>query len=162
MSNIVVKCDKNVELVNFFTRISSLYYAKKDARKGSTFARVASTCAAYETEITQETDLTVHPRIGSSSQKEKDQFLEKGTSNRLIELLNDVDSPAETFQDKLIRLVTMHIGKHAEGKVKSSIILTCALNRIKSVDDALANVDKFESFLQDAVKDILPKIKEGN
>lgn len=157
----IVKCDANLEICDFFTRLSSLYYATKDKRKGGTFSRVANVCAGYEEPITKDTDLTTHAGIGGSSQRELTQFLERGTSDRMIELLSNPDAPVETFQDKLVRLLTMQIGKEHEGRVKSSIILGFAMNRISNVEDALENVEKFDAFLREGLRELLPKIKEG-
>ena len=157
----ITKNNENLPLVNHFLRLGQLYYAKGEKQKGGTFSKVASLISEQEEFVGPDFDLTQFPRVGSSSQSEKNQFLEKGTSERMVELLSDPKAPMETFQEKLTRLLTMKHGQNLAGRIKNSLLLTFATNRIKTVDDALEKCNKFEGYLQEDLEDLLKEIKGG-
>lgn len=155
----LVRNPSNLDLVNHFTRLSQLYFSKGQKNKGGTFSRVASLIAEQEEVVGLSFDLTQFPRVGSSSQREKDQFLETGSSERLIELLSDPNAPVETLRDKLTRLLTISKDHAYTQRVKSNILLVFAMNSIKTVDDALKNVSRFESFYQSDLQSVLEDLK---
>ncbi len=154
MADIKIVNPQNEPLVKHFIAISDLYLRLNEKRKFSTFRKVATILGQVEDVITKETDITEHSGIGDSSWQVQQQFFDTGTSERFVELNEQLVTHQEeldnrTLEEKVASKIasTSQLG---EAQIVATLIMWSAGEGLFDAQSMIDNIQSAPPFLRDA------------